>query len=54
MLFPDMEGKFPLSYVEKSIALYTTKSIQYTHDYQFVHLTEDGVWIDSDYDEEEW
>lgn len=54
MLFPDVEGTFPLSYVYRSVTLYTTKSIEYTHDQQFVHLTEDGIWIDSDSDDDEW
>jgi hypothetical protein len=54
VLSPNVEGEFPLNYVEKSAALYTTRSIEYKHDEQSVMLTEDGVWIDSGYDEEEW
>jgi hypothetical protein len=54
VLFPDVEGTFPLSYVYRSVTLYTTKSLEYTHDQQFVHLTEDGIWIDSDSDDDEW
>ncbi|WP_158821658.1 RES family NAD+ phosphorylase [Granulicella sp. S156] len=54
VLFPDVEGNFPLSYVDQSIALHTTTSIEYKHDQRLVLLTEDSIWIDSDYDEEEW
>lgn len=54
VLFPDVEGKFPLSYIDRNVTLYATRSIQYTHEQKYVHLTEDGLWIDNDFDEDEW
>jgi hypothetical protein len=36
-----VEG-FPLSYVEESISLYSTRSIEYSHDRLCVRLMDDG------------
>jgi hypothetical protein len=54
VLFPDVEGVFPLSYVDNSVTLYSTRSIEYVHEEQFVLLTRDGeILVFPDDDEEE-
>jgi hypothetical protein len=54
VLFPDVDGGFPLSYVDKSVTLYSTRSIEYAHSQIHVHLMDGGrIWFDRDYKEEE-
>jgi hypothetical protein len=54
VLFPRANGDFPLSYVEGSVALYATRSIEYVHNERYVHLMEDGeIWFDWDGDDDE-
>lgn len=54
VLFPDVQGGFPLSYVDESISLYSTSSIEYSHDRVYVRLMDDGeVYSDRDYEDEE-
>lgn len=55
VLFPNLEGMFPLSYVDNSVALYTTEAIKYAHRRVDVHQMGDGeLWIDRYYEEDEW
>lgn len=51
VIFSDAGGKFPLTYVEKSFALVTTRSIEYRNDEVYVDLVDDEVWIDRHGDE---
>ena len=54
VLFPDVYGAFPLSYVDNSVTLYSTRSIDYAHSERSVYLDLDGeLRFDRDYDEEE-
>lgn len=54
VLFPGIDGDFALSYVDKSVTLYSTRSIEYAHSQLYVHLMDDGeIWFDRDYDDEE-
>lgn len=54
MLFPDVEGRFLLEYVDESVSLYATMSIQYVHSQLYVHLADDDVWIHGeDYDDDD-
>jgi RES domain len=51
VLFPDVDGGFPLSYVDNSVALYSTRSINYVHEELFVVLMPDGDLFFSRHDE---
>ena len=50
MIFPSADGKFPLSYVDESFKLFTTKSIDYKNDDVYVGLVDNEIWIDRDRD----
>jgi hypothetical protein len=54
VLFAGVDGQFPLAYVEDSIRVYSTASIEYSHDRIYVHLMEDGeVYSERDYEDED-
>ncbi len=54
VLFPDVYGVFPLSYVENSLTFYTTHSIDYAHSECNVYLDPDGeLRFYRNYEEEE-
>lgn len=54
VLFPEVDGGFPLSYIDKSVTLYSTRSIDYAHSKRYVYLMDDGrIWFDPDYEGEE-
>lgn len=54
VLFPDVEGNFPLEYVDQSVSLYVTGSIKYGHSQLYVHVVDDDVWIHGDdYDDDD-
>jgi hypothetical protein len=43
VLFPDAAGRFPLSYVDRSVKLYSTDSIVYTNSEHFLLYSPDGM-----------
>jgi hypothetical protein len=53
VLFPDVQNVFPLAYVDASFTLFSTESIQYTHEQKYVSLIEGEVYIDHE-SEDEW
>ena len=52
VVFPDQAGDFPISYVDKSFKLFTTKVINYTHRENYVSVTEDELYVHAESDEE--
>jgi hypothetical protein len=51
VIFPQADGSFPVAYVEESFKLFSTTSIQYSHETVRVGSLEDGIWIDRESDE---
>jgi hypothetical protein len=52
VLFPDANGEFPVAYVNESIELYSTKSIQLSHSKRCARITEEGDLFVSGFDDE--
>ena len=50
VIFPSADGTFPLTYVDKSFALFTTRSLEYKNHEVYVNLIDDEIWIDRDDD----
>jgi hypothetical protein len=46
VIFPSADGNFPLTYVDESFALFSTRSIVYENDELYVSLIDDEIWID--------
>ncbi len=52
VVFPDRAGAFPISYVDKSFKLFTTKTINYTHRENYVSVTDDEVYVHAEPEDE--
>ena len=52
VLFPNAEQEFPLTYVDKSFQLFSTRSIEYEHDQTHVGMIKGEIWLDYERDEE--
>ncbi len=54
VLFSDPNGEFPLEYLDKTFKIFSTESIQYTHEERRFGLRdEDIIWFDRGLDEDE-
>lgn len=52
VLFANSEGEFPLTYVDKSFRLFSTRAIEYEHDETHVGLIEGELWLDREPEDE--